>query len=92
MVNTFPFYLQADAMDCGPTCLRMVAKYYGKNYPAHYLREKCFIDKMGVSIRGIAEAAEAIGMRSMTVHIPLKEAEDQASLQDIPLPAILHWV
>ena len=31
-MNTFPHYLQLDAMDCGPTCLRMIAKYYGKNY------------------------------------------------------------
>ena len=28
----FPHYLQLDAMDCGPTCLRMIAKFYGKNY------------------------------------------------------------
>ena len=91
MVNTFPFYMQADAMDCGPTCLRMIAKYYGKNYPAHFLREKSYIDKMGVSMRGIGEAAEAIGMRSMVVHAPIKETPEQASLQDIPLPAILHW-
>ncbi len=91
MVNTFPFYLQADAMDCGPTCLRMVAKYYGKNFSAPYLREKCYIDKMGVSMRGISEAAESIGMRSMVVHIPLMESQDQPSLQSVPLPAILYW-
>lgn len=30
-MNTFPHYLQLDAMDCGPTCLRMIARYYGKN-------------------------------------------------------------
>lgn len=26
----FPFYKQLDAMDCGPSSLRMIAKYYGK--------------------------------------------------------------
>ncbi|MCE5345659.1 MAG: hypothetical protein LLG13_05115 [Bacteroidales bacterium] len=26
----FPFYKQLDSMDCGPSCLRMVAKFYGK--------------------------------------------------------------
>ena len=27
---SFPYYHQLDAMDCGPTCLRMVAKYYDR--------------------------------------------------------------
>ena len=31
-LNSFPHYLQLDAMDCGPSCLRMIAKYYGKSY------------------------------------------------------------
>ena len=39
-MNTFPHYLQLDAMDCGPTCLRMIAKYYGKNYSLQTLRLK----------------------------------------------------
>ena len=26
----FPHYRQPDHKDCGPTCLKMVAKYYGK--------------------------------------------------------------
>ena len=91
MLNTLPFYLQADAMDCGPTCLRMIAKYYGKKISAPYLQEKCYIDKLGVSMRGIAEAAETIGLRSMAVQIPLISQSDQPSLQEIPLPAILYW-
>jgi len=36
----FPFYNQPDAMDCGPTCLRMIAKHYGRNYTLAYLKEK----------------------------------------------------
>ena len=38
----FPHYLQHDAMDCGPTCLRMIVKYYGKNYSLQTLRERSF--------------------------------------------------
>lgn len=30
--NVFRSYRQFDSMDCGPTCLRMIAKFYGKNY------------------------------------------------------------
>ncbi len=33
----FTVYEQLDAMDCGPTCLRMVAKHYGKEL-FEYLR------------------------------------------------------
>jgi len=36
---TFPHYKQLDAMDCGPTCLRMVAKSYGKSYSLQTLRQ-----------------------------------------------------
>ncbi|GFH99155.1 hypothetical protein IMSAGC004_01557 [Bacteroidaceae bacterium] len=29
-MKTFPHYLQLDAMDCDPTCLCMIAKYYAR--------------------------------------------------------------
>ena len=44
----FPFYKQYDRTDCGPTCLRMMAKYYGKIYSPEYLRELCNITTEGV--------------------------------------------
>ena len=50
----FPFYKQHDAMDCGATCLRMIAKYYGKNYSLETLREKTYITREGVSLLGIS--------------------------------------
>lgn len=48
----FPHYHQLDAMDCGPTCLRMIAKHYGKHYSLETLRQKCFIGREGVSRDG----------------------------------------
>lgn len=54
----FPVYTQLDAMDCGSTCLRMVAKYYGKTYALQTLRERSFITRQGVSMLGISDAAE----------------------------------
>ena len=56
----FPHYTQLDAMDCGATCLRMVAKYYGKSYSAQTLRERSHITREGVSLLGISDAAEII--------------------------------
>ena len=52
---------QLDSLDCGPTCLRMIAKHYGKNYSLQSLREKSFITREGVSLLGISEAAEQTG-------------------------------
>ena len=78
-------------MDCGPTCLRMIAKSYGESYTLPFLREKCYIDKAGVSLKGISEAAELIGLRSLAVKIPTKAKKGVPSLMEAPLPAVLHW-
>lgn len=93
-VKRYPFYRQADSMDCGPACLRMVAKYFGRSYSLPFLREKCYIDRAGVSVKGISEAAEFIGLRSLAVKVPLiakKSLDDAPSLQNAPLPCIVHW-
>lgn len=82
----FPSYRQLDAMDCGPTCLRMIAKYYGRNYDVQKLREKSFITRAGVSMLGISDAAECIGFRTSGVKITFEQL-----VQEKPLPCILHW-
>ena len=82
----FPHYSQYDAMDCGPTCLRMVAKYYGKHYKLDTLRDRSFITREGVSMLGISRAAESIGFRTMGVKISFEQLKTEA-----PLPAIVHW-
>jgi len=55
-------------MDCGPTCLRMIAKHYDKNYSIETLRERSFITREGVSLLGTSEAAESIGIRTVLLH------------------------
>ena len=81
----FPHYSQHDAMDCGPTCLRMVAAYYGRIYSLENLREKSFITREGTSMLGISEAAENIGFRTTGVKVSFEE------LKTAPLPCIVHW-
>lgn len=90
-MKLFTFYKQLDAMDCGPTCLRMIANHYGKRYSLSYLREKSYIDRSGVSLKGISEAAETIRLKTLAVKIPLTDTKDKPSLQEAPLPAIVHW-
>lgn len=86
MTNLFPHYHQLESADCGPTCLRMIAKYYGRNYSIQYLRERAFITREGVSMLGISDAAEQIGFRTMGVKISLEQLR-----KEVPLPCILHW-
>lgn len=73
-------------MDCGPTCLRMVAKHYGRSVSMELLRQQAQISKEGVSLLGIAEAAEKIGFNAKGVTLTYRELVKEAKL-----PAIIHW-
>jgi len=84
--NKFPHYRQLDSKDCGPTCLRMIAKYYGKSFSREFLREKASITRTGVTMAGIAEAAEAIEMRTLGMRISLESLVSEA-----PTPFIVPW-
>lgn len=86
MRTTFPHYTQLDTMDCGPSCLRMIAKYYGRSYSLQTLREKSFITREGVSMLGISDAAESIGIHTQGVRINFEQL-----VEDVDLPCILHW-
>ncbi len=85
-MQRFPFFKQLDAMDCGPSCLRMIAKYYGKNFSLQTIRDRSFLTREGVSFLGMSDAAESIGMRSVGARVSYRQLADQ-----VPLPAIVHW-
>ena len=82
----FPSFTQLDAMDCGPTSLRIVAQYYGRHYSLQNLRERCHLTREGVSLLGISDAAESIGFRTTGVKITWEQLRDAALL-----PCIVHW-
>lgn len=84
--KTVPLYKQTDAMDCGPTCLKMIAAFHGRQYPLQQLRQLCKTTRQGVSIAGIIEAAAAIGLKALSAQLPLPVLIQKASL-----PCILHW-
>lgn len=83
---SFPFYQQPDHMDCGPTCLRMVAKYHGRAVSLPKLRALSETTRTGSNLHNIAQAAEAIGFRTLGVKVSLQKLVDEQ-----PLPCILHW-
>jgi len=85
-MKPFPKFTQLDAMDCGPTCLRMIAKHYGRHYSLETLRQHSFITREGVSMLGISDAAEYIGFRTSGVMISFEQL-----VKDTPLPCIVHW-
>ena len=92
MLNSFPYYAQLDQMDCGPSCLRMIAAFHGKAYSLQFLREKSHFSRQGVSLKGIMEAAESIGYRTLPIKVPFNEnGHPTPNFLQAPLPSIVHW-
>ncbi len=85
MPNFFPNFKQPDSKDCGPTCLRIVTKYYGKSLSIQKVRQLTETVRSGSSLMGLSNAGEAIGFKTIGVKISL------AKLFETPLPCILHW-
>lgn len=85
-MKRFPNYKQLDSLDCGPTCLKIIAKHYGKSYNIEYLRNKSYISREGVSMLGISDAAESIGMHTRGVKMSFEQL-----VTEKPFPCILHW-
>lgn len=84
--TAFPNERQLDMMDCGPTCLKIISKYFGKYYSLQYLREKCGITRAGVSFLDLSYAAEDIGLKTLSI-----KADINLLYLKVPLPCIIHW-
>jgi ATP-binding cassette subfamily B protein len=82
----FPHYKQPDAKDCGPTCLRIIAKHYGRRISIQQLRQSAETTREGSSLKGLSDAAEHIGFRSLGIKTDFNQLRDE-----VPLPAIAHW-
>lgn len=85
MINKFPVYIQPDSKDCGPTCLKIVSKFYGKYFSIRYLREIAETTRIGSNMLMLSVAAEKIGFRTLGAKLTLNQFDD------VPLPCILHW-
>ena len=82
----FPSYIQADAKDCGPTCLRIISKYYGKSISLQQIRNLSETTREGSSLMGLSDAAEKFGYKTLGLKIDFTTL-----IEDIPLPCICHW-
>lgn len=65
MKTSFPYLHQLDSMDCGPTCLYMICRYYGRKVNIEFLREQTEIGKEGVNMLGICNAAEKLVLKHL---------------------------
>jgi len=86
MENNFQFYQQPDEMDCGPTCLRMIAKHYGRSISLEKLRNLSETTREGSNLKNISDSAEKIGFRTLGVKVDFVKL-----IKEAPLPCILHW-
>jgi len=84
-LTKFPNYIQTESKDCGPTCLKIIAKFYGKILKIQDLRDYTETNRYGSNLLMLGDAAEKIGFRSISAKVDLNK------LQEIPLPCILHW-
>ncbi|WP_298903692.1 peptidase domain-containing ABC transporter [uncultured Psychroserpens sp.] len=85
MRNKFPTYQQTEAKDCGPTCIKIIAKHYGKTINTQELRQLSSTTRQGSSLMGLSDASESIGFRSLGIKLAFKK------LIEAPLPCIVHW-
>ncbi|MEO8515442.1 MAG: peptidase domain-containing ABC transporter [Flavobacterium sp.] len=84
-MKKFPNYIQADSKDCGPTCLKIIAKHFGKTINIQELRDMSETTREGSNLLFLSDAAEKIGFRTLGVKLNLER------LDEAPLPCILHW-
>lgn len=85
-IKSFPFYKQPDAKDCGPTCLRIIAKYYGKVIELQQIRNLSETTREGSSLLGLSDAGEALGFRTLGIKNNFEILKNE-----MPLPCIVHW-
>ncbi|SFM84495.1 ATP-binding cassette, subfamily B [Algoriella xinjiangensis] len=82
----FPNYKQPDLKDCGPTCIKIIAKYYGKSISLQSIRNISETTREGSSLLGLSDAAEQIGFRTIGVKISYNILKNE-----VPFPCIVHW-
>ncbi|WP_206156107.1 peptidase domain-containing ABC transporter [Chitinophaga fulva] len=85
-LKTFPFYTQPDRKDCGPTCIKIVSKHYGRLTDIQAIRSLAETTREGSSLLGLSAAAEGLGFKTLAVKIDFNTLVEEA-----PVPCICHW-
>jgi HlyB family type I secretion system ABC transporter len=83
--SRYPHILQQSSSDCGAACLAMIAQYWGKRFSLNFLRELAGVGRSGVTLKGLAKAAESLGFQVSPVRASLNKLAEQKN------PWIAHW-
>jgi ATP-binding cassette subfamily B protein len=84
-LKRFIHYKQTDYKDCGPTCLKIIARHYGRSLNIQKLRDISETTREGSNLLLLSDAAEKLGFRTLGVRVNAK------MLEEVNLPCILHW-
>lgn len=82
---SFRFYQQLESNDCGPACVKMVARAHGKHVSWDYIKSLCECTKTGVSVKDLTHCFSNIGMRPVV----MRTTADM--IVRAPLPVVLFW-
>lgn len=82
----FHFYQQLNQNDCGPTCLQMICKFYGKEISAELIRNKCHNNKIGVTLLALSKTAEYLGFKTIGAKLSFERLKNE-----VILPCICYW-
>ncbi|MEK0315725.1 peptidase domain-containing ABC transporter [Cohnella sp. 56] len=81
----YPALMQQSEMDCGPTCLTMIARYYGLHAGVNRMRERCDVGAEGTSMLGLVETLESLGFEARGLKTTISLAHE------LTTPFIAHW-
>ena len=84
-MKQFPWIKQNDAMQCGSACLAMICMFHGQKKNLSEISQICKPSISGISVNGIEEAAEKLGLKADSRFISSNE------LTSLKYPVILHW-
>lgn len=85
MRRGFKCLKQHDSMECGVACLAMICQHFGRTYSLKSLSKYCHASNDGVSLLGIRDAAQKLGLEVVCGKINLTDIKTHM------LPCIIHW-
>jgi ATP-binding cassette subfamily C protein len=84
----YPLILQHSEEDCGAACLASVAKHYGRTFSLTRTREAVGTGQLGTTLLGLRRGSQGLGFFARSA---VASTEILERLNEIPLPAVIHW-
>jgi ATP-binding cassette, subfamily C, bacterial len=80
--------LQASEEDCGAACLASICKHYGRMLSINRSRDAVGTGQLGTTLLGLKRGSESLGFNTRSVKASQEIIDN---IQEIPLPAVIHW-